>query len=139
MPETACTRPPKGWTCSRGEDHDGPCAATPAVCQTCNKPHDENWQPRHPFNDGSLPFSATFGKRRADGSRGPVPDAQGGSEGAVGPVTQPLAAPWPFDPVLRQALIDKGVLTPDDLRNAEATIRAVSAAFHANQGGADGQ
>lgn len=36
------------------------------------------------------------------------------------------AAPWPFDPVLRQALIDKGVLTPDDLQAAEAKIRAIS-------------
>lgn len=25
----ACGRPPAGWVCSRREDHDGPCAATP--------------------------------------------------------------------------------------------------------------
>jgi hypothetical protein len=24
-----CTRPPAGWTCSRGLGHDGPCAASP--------------------------------------------------------------------------------------------------------------
>lgn len=36
----------------------------------------------------------------------------------------------PFDPVLRQALIDKGVLTVDDLRNAEAKILVVSGEFH---------
>lgn len=24
----ACTRPPAGWTCSRGDGHEGPCAAT---------------------------------------------------------------------------------------------------------------
>jgi hypothetical protein len=36
----------------------------------------------------------------------------------------------PFDPVLRQALIDKGVLTIDDLRNAEAKIMVVSGEFH---------
>jgi hypothetical protein len=36
----------------------------------------------------------------------------------------------PHDPVLRQALIDKGVLTPDDLRNAEAKIAVVTGEFH---------
>jgi hypothetical protein len=39
---------------------------------------------------------------------------------------QVKAAPWPFDPVLRQALIDKGILTPEDLTAAEAKIRAIS-------------
>jgi len=33
----------------------------------------------------------------------------------------------PFDPVLRQALITKGILTPQDLRDAEEQIRAVTA------------
>lgn len=37
--------------------------------------------------------------------------------------------PMPFDPVLRQALIDKGVLTVEDLNNAEAKIRVVSNLF----------
>lgn len=36
---------------------------------------------------------------------------------------------FPFDPVLRQALIDKGVLTVDDLRDAEAKIVAVTGQF----------
>lgn len=40
---------------------------------------------------------------------------------------------WPFDPVLRQALIDKGILTPDDLRDAEAKLRAVTAQLQAFQ------
>lgn len=26
-----CTRPPPGWTCTRGAGHDGPCAATKAL------------------------------------------------------------------------------------------------------------
>jgi hypothetical protein len=25
----ACTRPPPGWSCSRGAGHEGPCAASP--------------------------------------------------------------------------------------------------------------
>lgn len=36
------------------------------------------------------------------------------------------AAPFPFDPVLRQALIDKGVLTFEDLVEADRKIRMVS-------------
>lgn len=97
-------------------------------CETCGNPLEGHEVFKHPFNDGSLPPSATFGKRRADGSRGPSPVSQNGSEGALGPVAEPLSAPWPFDPVLRQALINKGVLTPDDLRDAEAQIKAVTAA-----------
>jgi len=103
------------------------------TCITCGKPHDGTWLPMHPFNDGSVPFSATFGKRRSDGSRGPVPDTQQASQGHPPPAFPPM----PFDPVLRQALIDKGILTPEDLREAENKIRAVTAAFH--QGEADGQ
>lgn len=26
-----CTRPPRGWTCSREAGHDGPCAASPTT------------------------------------------------------------------------------------------------------------
>ena len=104
---------------------------TPDRCQTCGKPHPypDGSMPKHPFNDGSVPFSATFGKRRADGTTQPPNDAQSGSQGHQ----QPPLPPMPFDPVLRQALIDKGILTPEDLRNAEERIRAVTAAFH--QGG----
>jgi len=76
---------------------------------------------RHAFNDGSMTASETFGQRRPDGSRGPAPTS--------GPQVQVVEQPWPFDPVLRQALIDKGVITPDDLVNAERTIRAVTAQF----------
>jgi hypothetical protein len=36
----------------------------------------------------------------------------------------------PFDPVLRQALIDKGLLTVDDLRDAETKVLMVSGQFH---------
>lgn len=28
-PGPRCTRPPYGWFCTRGQDHDGPCAAWP--------------------------------------------------------------------------------------------------------------
>jgi hypothetical protein len=35
----------------------------------------------------------------------------------------------PFDPVLRQALIDAGVLTPQQLRDAEDKIRSITGQF----------
>lgn len=85
------------------------------ICQTCHKTHPwaDGTMPRHAFNDGTL----------------------GGFQ-----VTRPQKAtvqqaPWPFDPVLRQALIDKGILTPEDLTAAEAKIRAVTAQL---MGGTDG-
>lgn len=98
-------------------------------CTTCGKSHRELAEsgtfPKHSFNDGTLGASATFGKKLPDGSRTP-PGNQ--------PVTIVQEAPWPFDPVLRQALIDKGVITPEDLKSAEEKIRAVTAQFAASGG-----
>jgi hypothetical protein len=39
-----------------------------------------------------------------------------------------MPVPGPFDPVLRMALIDKGIITPDDLRTAEEKIHATTIA-----------
>lgn len=101
-------------------------------CVTCGNSkewHDANPQTQHVFNDGSVPMSATFGRKRADGSKEPLNGPQRGAEPAV--LRPPeMQSRWPFDPVLRQALIDKGVLTPQDLRDAEETIKAVTAAFN---------
>lgn len=96
-------------------------------CKTCGNTY--GWhieeQPRHPFNGGSVPFKATFGDRtRRDDRNGP----QRGSDGAT-------RQAWPMDPVLRQALIDKGVLTPQDLRDAEEKIQVTTAQFMGGQGG----
>lgn len=92
-------------------------------CTTCNRSHSEpGYAPRHPFNDGTLPVSATFGtKTRRDQPK----------DGSV----EVRAVQWPFDPVLRQALIDKGILTPQDLHDAEEKIKAVTAQWH--QGGSN--
>jgi hypothetical protein len=71
-------------------------------CTTCGQTktwHEEN-QPRHAFN-------------------GPL--------GVAPQRPKTTVAPWPFDPVLRQALITKGIITPDDLTAAEDQIRAVTA------------
>jgi hypothetical protein len=90
-------------------------------CRTCGQTYDWHLDRvgtiRHPFNppDTPLPTAETFGKRLPDGTR------------ADATPTKVEEAPWPFDPVLRQALMDKGVITPDDLTRAERTIRAVTA------------
>lgn len=94
-----------------------------AICTTCNKTHPwpDGTTPRHPFNDGSLPMSATFGQRRGDGPRGSsAPTMQSPTN------VTPDMSPWPFDPVLRTALIMKGVLTLQDLSMAEQHMRAVA-------------
>jgi hypothetical protein len=97
-----------------------------AKCATCSNTwmwHQTNGDEiRHAFNDGTMAASETFGKKLASGDR-TSPTKQG----------QPAVVEevrWPFDPVLRQALIDKGVITPDDLTRAEATIRAVTDNFN---------
>lgn len=106
-------------------------------CHTCGNPFEGHEVFKHPFNDGSVPLSATFGPRRSDGSRGRPEAAQRASQGHQPPAPADAMAPWPFDPVLRQALINKGILTPEDLRDAENQIRAVTAAF--GEGVKDGQ
>lgn len=91
-------------------------------CCTCGNSwawHLQHPEVRHPFNDGSVPFKTTFGDR---GRHDDQKRAQRGSEDASRPA-------MPFDPVLRQALIDKGVLTPDDLRDAEAKIMVITGQF----------
>ena len=86
-----------------------------AKCITCGQTHPlaDGSTPRHPFNDGTLSVAATFGTKQKSGV--PLPEVE------------VKEASWPFDPVLRQALINLGVITPQDLSNAEAQIRAVTA------------
>lgn len=99
-------------------------------CQTCNQTygwHREN-KPVHPFNTGQAGIRALFAKRGDRDPRDGAKTPQGGSQGAA-------PAPWPFDPVLRQALIDKGVLTPEDLVNAKLKIEAVTAQLMGGPGG----
>lgn len=95
-----------------------------AKCYTCDNTYmwHQVFNPAHPFNNGSVSFKATFGARTPDGGRtGP----QRGSQGAE----TPPAPAMPFDPVLRQALIDAGVLTPQQLQDAEDKIRAITGQF----------
>jgi hypothetical protein len=89
------------------------------VCQTCTRTrrwHDEN-KPVHPFNDGQAGAKALLGQRRGT-------DTPRDRTGPQGPPQYPL------DPVLRQALVDAGVITPQQLRDAEEKIRVVTGLFN---------
>lgn len=81
-------------------------------CATCHKPHPwpDGTTPRHPFNDGSLSGSGVL--RRPEQPSVMTPSAH------------------PFDPVLRQALLDAGVITPGQLRDAQDKIDAVTGRFN---------
>lgn len=99
-------------------------------CRTCGRFHDEpGYEPVHAFNNGSLSPSETFGKKGPDGVRRPRVGVN-----ATGTNSEVTELPWPFDPVLRQALIDKGIITPMDLVNAEMKIRAVTQSMDAMVG-----
>lgn len=101
------------------------------VCKTCGNPrtwHDSN-SPVHPFNDGQAGATA-FLKRRGDrNTKHGVETSQRGPERPA----------LPFDPVLRQALIDVGVITPQHLRDAEEKIQAVTASFTRGDGNGEGE
>jgi hypothetical protein len=88
-------------------------------CGTCG--HTRQWhkdnKPMHPFNDGQAGAKAFLGSRRDRDPQSRGNGAQRGSE-------DPPRVVWPTDPVLRVALIQTGVLTSDDLRKAEDTLRA---------------
>jgi len=89
------------------------------TCHTCGKTytwHLEN-DSIHPFNSGQAGATAFLTQR---GRRGDNRPQRG--------LARPSQA-YPFDPVLRQALIDKGVLTVEDLQVAEEKIRMVTAQF----------
>jgi len=83
------------------------------TCTMCRRVHGVNgWNPRHQSvyagdSGESLP--------RKDDTDQPL-DASPG----VG------ISAYPFDPVLRQALVDKGILTPQDLRDAQEKIEAIT-------------
>jgi len=88
-------------------------------CETCGQAfawHREN-APKHPFNSGQDGATA-FLKRRGD--RDPRQRGSGAQRGSEGPQ---IVSPG-NDPVLRIALINRGVLTPADLVVAEEQLRA---------------
>lgn len=85
------------------------------TCRMCGRVHGvDGWNPRHKpvYGDGGESLPSKNDK--------PRPDTTPGVAAAV--------SPWPFDPVLRQALMDAGIITPQMLRDAEEKIRAVTSA-----------
>ena len=93
---------------------------TTLTCITCNRSGEGD--PRE-WHFGQHVFRSADDARAGIGWKGPS-DPRSDEKPDVSVVRTP------HDPVLRQALIDKGVLTPDDLRNAEAKIMVVSGQFH---------
>jgi hypothetical protein len=77
------------------------------LCTMCNRPEDGHLGMRHPFTPPGV----------AQSLEGPE---------KTGSVKMAQAPDMPFDPILRMALINKGVLTPDDLTEAERIVTAIS-------------
>lgn len=85
-----------------------------SVCSTCGNTfgwHEES-NPRHPF--AALGTQSVLADTRRD-ERPAQTDS--------GPIVRTST---PFDPVLRLALIDAGVITPDDLDKADKKIRQLT-------------
>lgn len=91
----------------------------PPSCSVCGRQkdwHDAN-DTVHAFTtrEGGSAFGPSRERRTSDEKRpSAVPD------------DAPAVMRWPFDPVLRQALVDKGILTVEDLEAAEQKIRTAS-------------
>jgi hypothetical protein len=81
-----------------------------AVCTTCG--NTAQW---HRINNPRHRFSSVNDGLNAFAPEDSTPDGEG--TGRVVPMTMP------FDPVLRMALIDKGVITVADLDAADAKIK----------------
>ena len=83
------------------------------VCNACGKTSDNHTGMQHPFS----PKGASTSWLKPAKNIPPPPINVGGDRVPTSTL--------PFDPVLRQALIAKGVVTPDELANADKTIRAL--------------
>lgn len=90
------------------------------TCSMCGVTAENHTGRRHPFTPAGMPMDQSFLKKQ---------DAQ------VPPVQQMPAPAAPFDPVLRMALINKGLITPEDLTAAEKLVFTVSSGLW---GGASG-
>lgn len=95
-------------------------------CATCGRTYEwhQNNATRHKFDPGddSVPRIGGPVRRRGDDKERVIE-------------VMPRVSAFPFDPVLRQALIDKGVITADDLTEAEGKINAVTGQLLGGGGG----
>lgn len=93
---------------------------TRPVCVICAATEDQHEGRRHAFTpEGTRVDTSQFGPRRSE-RKGQGDDASRRIPSAH------IAAQTPFDPVLRQALISKGILSVQDLADAEAMINALT-------------
>lgn len=74
------------------------------LCRICGSPRDSHGDRIHPFTPPGVPVDQTFLRPRQQ---------QAGQSNL------------PFDPVLRQALLDRGILTPADIREAEVKVQMI--------------
>lgn len=82
---------------------DGDADATPGRCSVCGDPENEHFR-IHPYTPAGAKLPPDFfkhGQKEKDGVK------------------------LPFDPVLRQALLDKGIIAPEDLRAASDKVHAI--------------
>lgn len=103
-------------------------------CLTCGQTyawHVDN-QPRHPFNDGQ-DGATDFLKRR--GGRDHRREGSTRQRGSDGPQ---IVSPG-NDPVLRIALINRGILSPADLVVAEEQLRAALAEVQERSASGEGE
>lgn len=102
------------------------------TCAVCGVTQDEHAGRQHAFTPEGVPVdTAQFGPKRSDRARQ-------GDDATRRVSTSYGASQAPFDPVLRQALIDKGILTAQDLQEASDKIRLVTEAV-VGSGGAPPQ
>lgn len=104
------------------------------LCRQTRRWHEDH-NPKHPFQelgqDPQLPKESSARKdtisaeKTIDGAGNSLPQWQT-SPGTITPYPQDMTVHWPSDPVLRMILVEKGIITTDDLDAAEAKLRAIS-------------
>jgi hypothetical protein len=98
-------------------------------CTICGNVKSRHAQMRHPFSHPDNPIgpSQIFGNTRAGRTGG---SGKGPAMDKALVISEVKESALPFDPVLRQALVMKGVITYEDLEAAERHIRMVTGKFH---------
>lgn len=127
--------PDQGKFRQQGWGQDLPSNQPYVECTICNGPH--NPAAHHTLTPlGTRVDTSQFGPKRSRG------DAEGRDRGArhwnaQGAAQRPQSG-LPFDPVLRKALIDKGIITVEDLDRAsheiQAFTQAVTGGYNAGTG-----
>lgn len=118
-------RSSQGRSGQEGQPKEGP-GQEPVMCKICGNPED-NHPYRHMFTPEGTPIDTRQFDRKRFSTRPGGDDMSQGIPSAQGAAEQPVrsrlnASRVPFDPVLRMALIDAGVITVEQLQEAEKKI-----------------